>query len=424
MIPYYLFLLLTPFQEHPKLGGVLFSLVFVPITPIKIVGLVTVTSAFLAAVPRGNAKRLPTAIPTLYTLFTIVPVGLVMLRELPFPKAPVSQLISYGFLLIATRRLVSTPERMRNVVRVLVFSETFGSLWLYKQHYILHLLNPNGPSSDSNYEALSIVMTIPLALYLVRYDTSVTWRRIAAACAPILAFAVVVSQSRGGLLALGILMLLGWLRARRKVLVVLLTVVALAMTTAIAPSATWQRLQQIQITGKPRTGAELSTRTRIELWRGGIHIIESHPLLGIGLDQFKSQVGFYNPKLIPLARRTFIAHNTYIQVWAEEGVAMLAVFLSMIWLSLSNYRFAESCDRQSGEGLGQLATAMRLGLIAYLVAAFFLSADLVKTLWMFVFLSQNLLEIVSENLKPAAKVVRMKRPEQTRQVVSVGNATA
>jgi len=401
---YYLFLLLAPFQQHPKLGAVLFNVAFVPVTLIKIVGLLMVASAVLAPNPKDAAPRMPTAIPALYGVFVVVPIVLTVMFGKPFPQASASALFSYGLLLVATRLLVSTPERMRNVGRVLVFAEAFGSLWLYKQQYILHELNPNGPSGDSNYEALSIVMTIPLALYVLRTDPSVLWRRLAAGCSAILLFAVFISQSRGGIVALGVLMLLAWLRTQHKLRVLMLAAVGLSVAAALAPSVTWQRFHQIQVSGSHwQTGAELSTRTRIELWRGGIHIIETHPFFGLGLDQFKTQVAFYNPNLIPLARRTFIAHDTYIQVWAEEGVGILAVFLATIWLALKNCRFAERVGGGSSNSLDELGLAMRFGLIAFLVGGLFLSAQLVKTLWMFIFLSPNLREIVSANLTPVRR---------------------
>jgi O-antigen ligase len=385
-----------------------------------------VASAVLMPAPKDAAPRMPTAISVLYGVFVAVPIGLTVLFGQPFPQASASALFSYGLLLIATRLLISTPDRMRNVGRVLVFAEAFGSLWLYKQQYILHELNPNGPSGDSNYEALSIVMTIPLALYIFRTDPSVLWRRLAAVCSAILLFAVFISQSRGGILALGVLMLLTWLRTQHKMRVVVLSVVGLSVAAALAPSVTWQRFHQIQLSGSHwQTGAELSTRTRIELWRGGLHIIETHPFFGLGLDQFKSQVAFYNPNLIPLARRAFIAHDTYIQVWAEEGVGVLVVFLAMIWLALSNCRVVERAGGGGSDSLDELGLAMRFGLVAFLVGGLFLSAQLVKTLWMFVFLSQNLREIVSANVKPARRPESTEPRYQTKlRTVSHGHRTA
>jgi O-antigen ligase len=394
---YYLFLLLAPFQEHPTLGVVLLDAGLVPITPAKLVGILMVVAAFFAPRPVSAAPRLSTAIPTLYVLFIALPLMEVVVFGTPAPTRSLSALISYGLLLVATRRFVCTPERLKNVFRVLVLAETIGSLWLYNQQYIEHIPNPHGPSSDSNYEALAIVMMLPLAVYLLRHDDKVFWRVSALLYLPLLMFAVFVSQSRGGVLALGTLCALGWMHSRRKFAMAACGLFILVGLAVAVPSVTWNRFQQIQITGRPRTGAEMSTRTRIELWRGGLRMIETHPVFGIGLDQFKNQVGYYNTALYQVSNRTYIAHNTYIHIAAEEGLPILGFFIGMLGLALRNFRFAERSGPSTE--FADVALAMRLGVIAYLVAAFFLSAQLEKTLWVFVALSQNLREIVVDRNK-------------------------
>ncbi len=61
--------------------------------------------------------------------------------------------------MFATNLLVSTQNRLQMTIRVIVLVETFASTWMYKQYYIYHWPRPLGPSSDPNYEALSLVMT-------------------------------------------------------------------------------------------------------------------------------------------------------------------------------------------------------------------------------------------------------------------------
>lgn len=127
------------------------------------------------------------------------------------------------------------------------------------------------------------------------------------------------------------------------------------------------------------------------LWRNGLCMIEAPPLVGIGLDQFKSQIGYYNSAFYSVFNRNYIAHNTYIYVAAEEGLPLLAVFLMMIWLSLRACRFAERSA--VNEPIAAFASAIQVGLLAFLIARAFLSAQLVKPLWVFVPLSQNVREI-------------------------------
>ncbi len=278
-----------------------------------------------------------------------------------------------------------------------MFAEAFGTLWLYKQYYLLHYLHPNGPVDDSNYEALAIVMAIPVSVWILCYDKSRWWRGIALGSTVLLAFGVFVTQSRGGLVALVVLAVGGWFQSSRKLRALLLVGGAVAMMALASPQTTWDKLRHVKVSGDgPMNGDELSTRSRIEVWRGGLRMIASNPIFGVGPDQFKQVLPQYNPGILRTAHRSFIAHNTYVQIGAEGGIPSLALFLGILVVALRNCRAAEK--RAVGIGdwqLDQAGVAIRLGLIAFAVAAFFLTATFSKELWLFVFLSQNIREIVT-----------------------------
>jgi O-antigen ligase len=394
---YYLFLLLAPFQDHPIFGASLINLGFMPLTPVKVAGILMLAYAFLTPPPPDAAPSLPTRMPMLYLFFAVVPVFSTMAFGLPVPQASISALISFGFLLVATRKLITNPTRARNTVRMLVFAETFATLWLYKQYYIQHWPRPIGPSSDPNYEALSIVMVIPLAVWVLRYDENKLWRFIALGCTPVLIFAVFLSQSRGGLLALAVLMVTGWFKGGKKASLLFAGIFLIGLTALLAPSRTWERVRQTKLTGEATSGGEVSSRTRVELIKAGIHMMEKHPVLGIGLERFQPSVFKYNPNLANVISRNHIAHNTYVQIGAECGLPVLAVFLAILLQSLLDYRAIQSLARPGGFELGALGVAMELGLYAYGIAAFFLSAQLVKSIWVYVFLSHNLREIAASD---------------------------
>ncbi len=420
MFFYYLFLLLAPFQDHPILGASLVNLGFMPLTPVKVAGILMLAYAFLTQPPADAAPSLPTHMPMLYLFFAVVPVFSTIAFRLPVPQASISALISFGFLLIATRKLITNPTRARNTVRMLVFAETFASLWLYKQYYIQHWPRPIGPSSDPNYEALAIVMVIPLAVWLLRYDENKLWRFIGLGCTPVLIFAVFLSQSRGGLLALAVLMVTGWFKGGRKPALLIAGIFLIGLTALLAPSRTWERVRQTSITGQATSGGEVSSRTRVELIKAGIHMMEKHPVLGIGLERFQPNVFKYNPNLADVISRNHIAHNTYVQIGAECGLPILAIFLAILLQSLFDYRAIQRLAPPGGFELAALGMAMELGLYAYGIAAFFLSAQLVKSIWVYVFLSHNLREIAAaEGAKGDANItlssigaqpVRLRRP--------------
>ena len=392
MTLYFIFLFLVPFQEHPILGAQLFHVGSFPVTPIKLIGIPLVAAAILLPRPRDAAPRPSAGILLLFAAFVLFQVLGTTLSSLSFPATGVSTMFSFAILMIATNFLISTQSRLQMTIRMIVLVETFASTWLYKQYYIYHWPRPLGPSADPNYEALSLVMTVPLAIWMIRYEQRDLWRWVGWICTPILAFAVFVSQSRGGLLALLVMAALAWVNSRHKLRLVFGFAVALAFMFAIGPSKMIKRLQQIQIGGQAATGAELSTRSRVELARAGLRMMEHHPVFGVGLGQFQSFEFHYNPLLISLEGHPHVAHDTYVQLGAEGGIPTLALYLAILMATLATCRSAQK-GQGVPEDIAALALSFQIGLIGIMVAEIFLSAQYVKEVWVFISLTPNLYAI-------------------------------
>jgi len=277
---------------------------------------------------------------------------------------------------------------------------------MYKQYYIYHWPRPMGPSSDPNYEALSLVVAVPLAIWLARYEDRDLWKRVGWICSPILAFAVFVSQSRGGLLALAVMAALAWVNSQRKKQLLAAFVAAAIFLFAIAPSQTLQRIKQIQFTGQAETGAEVSTRVRVELIRAGIGMMEAHPIFGIGLDQFKAEEFHYNPVLTDIEPDAHIAHNTYLQLGAEGGIPTLALYLAILAATLVICQRARKAPGVPVD-IESLALSFQIGLVGIMVAEFFLTAQYVKEVWVLISLAPNLYAI-------ALHAAAMSRKNQSR----------
>jgi O-antigen ligase len=120
--------------------------------------------------------------------------------------------------------------------------------------------------------------------------------------------------------------------------------------------------------------------------------MEDHPVFGIGLDQFKSVEFHYNPLLADLAPDPKIAHNTYVQLGAEGGIPTLALYLTILLLTLVTCRTTQKMPGV-GEGISSLALSFQIGLIGIMVAEFFLTAQYVKEIWVFISLAPNLYTI-------------------------------
>lgn len=415
MTLYFLFLFLVPFQEHPILGAQLFHAGSFPMTPIKVVGIMLVAAAILMPRPRDAAPRPSAGILLLFAAFALFQVLGTTLSSLSFPSNDASTLLSFAILMFATNMLISTQHRLQMTIRAIVLVETFASTWMYKQYYIYHWPRPIGPSSDPNYEALSLVVTVPLAIWLARYEIRDLWKWVGRICSPILAFAVFVSQSRGGVLALVVMAALAWVSSRHKIRLMVGVAATAAFMFAIGPGQMIKRLQQIQVQGQAETGAEVSTRARVELAKAGISMMAAHPVFGIGLGQFKSVEFHYNPVLTDLEPDPHIAHDTYVQLGAEGGIPTLALYLAILVVTLATCRRARKAPGMPVD-IASLALSFQIGLIGIMVAEFFLSAQYVKEVWVLISLAPNLYAISLHAAAASAKTVSA-QPKPARPIV-------
>jgi O-antigen ligase len=406
---YYLLLIFERFHDYPHLNSQLFNAGFIPVTITKLTGVAAVAAAMIMPQPTSQGKPARDALMPLFAAFALCPLLGTFALGLPLPAVSFSYLISLALLMVATRRLVCTPQRARNVIRASVLAAGIGAAWCYKQHFMEGAERAWGVGLDPNYEALSMVMMIPLAAWMGRAEGRLLWRTVGALTAVSLAGATFLTQSRGGLIALAVVGLAALLRARRRPAARCALLVAFGGLLALAPAGLWQRFESIKLSGSPLNGDETAAQARLELIVAGLSMVESHPLLGVGLDGFKAAAPSYDPRLRESGTQ-YIAHNTYLQVAAETGLPGLLLFVALMAAGFGNCRAAERCARD--RALAGFTAAIRLALLAYVVAGFFLTAEFVVWYWLLIFLSGNLRESAAAGLSfesfelPATAVLR------------------
>jgi O-antigen ligase len=387
---YYLLLLLIPFHNDPRLGANLFTAETVIVTPVKIVGLLAVMAALVAPRAAGAAPRLANPLTMLFLPFAVLPVLATLAVGLPVPTDAVSALIAAGLLFVATRLLVTTTERMSKVLRTVVIAFAFGSLWTYKQHYLEGSSHAWGLELDSNAEALMLVTVTPLAFWMVRHDTGRWWRRIALGCALLLAGGILLTESRGGIIAAGLMGVVAAIHGRRKIISLWLLAVTAILVIEFGPAGLSQRFEDIKFSGRPANGDQASAQIHLALLKAGLYMIAAHPVFGVGLGEFKVLAPQYNSELRSLTNHSYIAHDTFIQIGAEGGLPVLLLLVAMIGVAMVNLRTVSrnGTDKQ----LADLAFSIRISFIGLSIAAASMTIQLLP-FWMLIFLSQNLREV-------------------------------
>jgi O-Antigen ligase len=222
----------------------------------------------------------------------------------------------------------------------------------------------SGMSGDPNDLAVVIDLSLPLCLAFA-LTTRSHWKKLAWTLAMLaMIYAVVLTASRAGALALvvGALVCL-WqigVKSRRLYLLVLVPV-ALLVISLYFGTALRARFEQTiidPVTNSHSTGASESAQIRRELLFQSLRVTAQHPLFGVGPGDFAVVSGVWR-----------VTHNSYTQLSAEGGIPAFLLYVLIFWRAVANLREI----RKYAKGIRLISMALEASLAAYLVGSFFLS---------------------------------------------------
>jgi len=200
---------------------------------------------------------------------------------------------------------------------------------------------------------------------------------------------IILSFSRGAVIALvAVLAMILW-RERRRRSVWFLGVVIILLTLFLAPISFWERLETLR-----RFTGEASLHRRYLLFMEALELFTEHPLLGIGVGNFMP----HSIWVIPVPQ---VVHNMYLEVAVETGVFGLLALLGTLGLSLGYFKRAGHLFRERRDfEMALILEGLRIGFIGLLVAALFLSIQTFFVLWTVMGLS-----VVAKHLARERQVV-------------------
>jgi putative inorganic carbon (HCO3(-)) transporter len=226
-----------------------------------------------------------------------------------------TSVFGYVLLFIVTVRVCTTWERIRGVVKMLVFA-----------HVFLLAMNPQvllDPSKrqyitgatflgDGNDFGLSICLLLPLLYWVALTSKSAIGKLVTYLAMALLFYAIVASQSRGATLGVGAVVVFLWWWSKHKVLGGVIMAIAAVGLLALAPSAYTGRMSTLT---NPTDG---SAQGRIDAWKAGIGMGTNNPLIGVGAGHFGPRWG-----------KT--AHSTYVLAFGELGLPGFVVVLAVVF---------------------------------------------------------------------------------------------
>src|SRR5438034_1513551 len=239
-------------------------------------------------------------------------------------------------------------------------------------------LGMRGSMFDPNDLAYVLVSLLPLSCYFVLRREGLVKRIVAMISLGASVSVILFTASRGGLIgmtsliAMFILTNTGGIRWRYKIG---LPLAVLGIGVLNSGKINLERFLTLsEIGGDYNVTDEYG---RMEIWERGITFALENPITGVGVNCFAMAIGYLRAELhlIPMWQE---AHNSYVQVAAEMGLLGLGLFMAIIVTCYKNFaRFARpgNGDVLSPEmdELTLIAWLLRMGFVASLISAFFLS---------------------------------------------------
>lgn len=328
-----------------------------------LVALVVLLPALLLHAARGRALAWP-ARASLIAILVVAGAVVCALPRVgnPFEAAKVLPTFLAGLTVCAISLLTAAlwPAACRRAVVLLAPIALAASVVGLAQRFGFDLIGIVVDEDTSQYAGMFVTSTfgsggyaarwlVPAALLLAgtSFAFSMPWRVVLLAISALAALLTLLTQSRAGFLSLasGIAILVVFAvrpllrlpHANRRPIILTAAGLAVVLTGAAWWGGTIDRFIL-----KERSPQALSTNYRYYLYRDTLGLIRERPLLGVGLAQFPDQIDLRASRELRRAQpatagdqRINSAHNDYLEVFAEHGLAGFLPFALIVMAAAS-----------------------------------------------------------------------------------------
>jgi putative inorganic carbon (hco3(-)) transporter len=300
---------------------------------------------------------------------------------------------------------VNSLKRLKRLIYIQAASvAVIATATLWKGHMIGGRLNGilGGSYSDPNDLALSMVVSLPLCLALLFLSRRIIWKALWTALMLAMTYAVFLTGSRGGFLALSTATAIClWefaIRGRRRYLLVLAALVSVVVLP-VASGMVFGRLKGTFDINDDASAAYTSSQARQQLLRRSVEITGQHPLFGVGPGNFAQVSGNWH-----------VAHNSFTQMSAEGGIPAFLLYVLILWAGFKNVRAIKSLARGKTEEI-VLARGLQASLGGFVVGSLFATFSYEFFPYMLVAYSTALFLLAKESASRSKREEPSRRPE-------------
>ncbi|MCC7044027.1 MAG: O-antigen ligase family protein [Acidobacteria bacterium] len=255
---------------------------------------------------------------------------------------------------------------------------------------------------DNNGAGLMIAMGVPLALYAWQ-GTTQRWRWLFVMATPPMLHAVMMTYSRGAMLALLLVSPLMVFRSHRRLPLAGVALVMAAMVPIMAGQEVRNRFFSIQ-----QYEADGSANSRFDSWAAATRIANDYPLFGVGIRNSNLVSHLYGADV---EGRTI--HSQYLQILADSGYPALALYVSTfavlffgLWRIRRRLRSVPDGDRR----VPAMVSGVECSLMIFAIGGLFLSLEVFELPYALVLLGCQL--IAQQALTSSVGVVEPGSPAE------------
>jgi len=291
--------------------------------------------------------------------------------------APYIEYVKIIAIAVFTTAVVRTREHLRILMWVIVMCFAFfgaknGLAGIASLGRMRIMRGPGGMLEDNNDFALAMAMSVPVLFHMALAERRAILRHGLMVMIPLCVITVALTQSRGGALSLAFgTMILVW-RSKNRLMGVAIGVTLAIAGAALAPKDVVQRLETIK--DYEQDGSAMG---RLRAWKVAGKMIRANPMTGVGLERFKMNYLTYEGGGGRQAEgfEGRVAHNSYLQIWAECGTPAFLMYMSILKLTFIDlWRIRKRArERYHASWILNYATMFEASLGTFMLGSMFLN---------------------------------------------------
>lgn len=244
-----------------------------------------------------------------------------------------------------------------------------------------------GPGLGANTYAQFLLILVPLALDRMWREQSRPGRVMAIYALSVCLLTIFFTFSRGAFVALVMVLAIMLIYRPPRLRFIMLTVLIGIVLLRFLPNQYTARLltlTQLRVESTEQNLADSSFRGRLSENTSAWRMFNDHPLLGVGLNNFKYHYQSYARNLgLDPRREERSPHSFYLEIASELGVMGLIWLAALQWVAFrSLYEARRDFIAAQKPQYADIALAFGVGILSFLFTGIFLHVSHLRYLWL------------------------------------------